>query len=624
MTGNTPAATSFSASSGPSLRGNPIFHAVPTFSLPSEIIFSPQSGDQISVYNQVGNPSSLDTTYTLYYYDNVAGGQGGWVPATPQISPVYRSVFVGKLTRGVIEGNVYRGATCSASAKVPNWVVQAVGAPGTFYGITGANGHYAILVPPGNYTVSSCSPPLLWTELLCSGAPHILNGVAAATFYTGNNFWENSALNGKDLAVDLVSYLPLPLRTPCCNQNMTYVISYRNAGSLALGGLTLTLTYPADQIWQSELLGAATLTSSSCGGATCTRTYALPNMVPLNSGHIKVTVKLPATPCSGAISAVASCPVAGDITPLDNSSTLPQQITCSHDPNDLLVTPAGCGPEGYVPVGQRLTYLIRFQNTGSGPAYQVVVSNKLDAHLDVSTLQVVGSSHPNVLTVQGQQLVWTFPNIYLPAQSDDDLGSQGYIKYQVSPLGSAVAGNIITNQAAICFDLNNPVPTVITTNTLTASPVPVAAFTVTPQVGSSGHVNDFTYTGGTAGATYLWSFGSDATPTTSTSQNPTGVTFGSDGNKIVMLQVSLGGCTSDSAVQVIAAGVPVLRAWLDNGQLVLSWSGNGYHLQERGDLKPATAWSATSGTLTQAGAEFTVALPLSGAEKYFRLSQVPP
>ena len=290
----------------------------------------------------------------------------------------------------------------------------------------------------------------------------------------------------------------------------------------------------------------------------------------------------------------------------------------------MQVTPAGCGPEGFIPAGQPLTYLIRFQNTGTGPAYQVVVSNLLSANLDVSTLKVIGSSHANVLEVQGNQLVWTFPGIYLPAQSVDDLGSQGYVKYQVSPLASAPVGAVITNNAAIFFDLNAPVLTVTTTNTITASPVPVAAFTVTPHVGSTGHTNDFTYTGGSTGATYFWDFGSDATPATSTAQNPAGVVFATDGDKMVSLQVSLDACPSDPAVHIITAGVPTLSAQVADGQLQLSWQGNGYYLQERADLQPGTAWSATSATVTQIDSDYATTLPLNSNAKYYRLSQVAP
>jgi uncharacterized repeat protein (TIGR01451 family) len=313
-----------------------------------------------------------------------------------------------------------------------------------------------------------------------------------------------------------------------------------------------------------------------------------------------------------------------DAHPSDNTSTLNQSVTCSYDPNDMQVDPPGCGPQGYIAAGQTLTYLVKFQNTGSGPASQVVVSNVLNANLDVSTLQVLGSSHPNFLQVQGNQLVWTFPNIDLPPQSVDDLGSQGYVKYQVSPLATAPVGAVITNNAAIYFDLNAPIFTVTTTNTITSSPVPIASFSVSPVVGSAGQTNNYTYTGGNTGATYLWNFGSDATPSTSTDQNPAGVVFSTPGDQMVTLQVTLGGCESDTAVQIVTAGLPTLNADVVDGQLVLSWVGDGYHLQARGDLQPATAWSAVSATVTQIDSDCAVSLPLGGNVEFYRLSQVAP
>jgi hypothetical protein len=183
---------------------------------------------------------------------------------------------------------------------------------------------------------------------------------------------------------------------------------------------------------------------------------------------------------------------------------------------------------------------------------------------------------------------------------------------------------VITNNAAIYFDLNAPVITVTTTNTITASPVPVASFSVTPAVGSAGHTNSFTYTGGTTGTTYLWDFGPDATPSTSTAQNPTGVVFATEGDKLVSLQVSLGGCQTEPAVQILHVGIPSLTAEMVDGQLVLSWEGAGFHLQERTDLQPATSWTASSATVTQVGSSYAATPTIDSVAKFYRLSQVAP
>jgi len=618
------------------LRGSPTPTPINgTYVVPADIIAGvPQNGDAIYVYkdppgtcNSLIPGSYLSSCFTFYYYDS---NQGGWVPATPHITPNYRAVWVTKLSASaVIEGNVYIGGNCSSTTPLPNWTVQAVSGPNTYFGVTGANGHFAIIVPPGTYTLSSFNPPNGWTEL-CAPNPTSTFTVAPGQFYypPGDKFYEKPTVSGKDLAVDLVTFFPYPLRSPCCGQNLTYVISYRNAGTAGIPfhpwdpPAQVVLTYPGNQI-----PGPESLLHSAVGFGT--RTWTLPPLPAYASGNIKFTVQLPSSPCSGSFvptpTAIISFSPGVDVKPLDNTQSLPQQITCSYDPNDLEVSPAGCGPQGYIPSGQPLTYLIRFQNIGNGPAYQVVVSNKLDANLDVSTLQVIGSSHANVLQVQGQQLVWTFPNIYLAAQADDDLGSQGYIKYQVTPLAGNPVGTMITNRASVVFDLNAAINTVTTTNTISASPLPVATFSVASQPGTAGHTSDFTYTGGSAGATYSWSFGPDATPSASTSQNPTGVVFGAGGEEAVSLQVSLGGCQSDPATQLIYVGQPVLNAQMtDDGQFGLSWEGLSYHLQERSDLKPGTLWVSSGVVPTQVGSSYAITLPVTASAKFYRLSQVAP
>jgi hypothetical protein len=408
---------------------------------------------------------------------------------------------------------------------------------------------------------------------------------------------------------------------------MTYVITYKN-GNLLRNGVKVKLQIPpvpTGFVYVSESAASTPIQTVGVAipGNELTQTWNIGNLAPLASGEITFTVTLPSSGsfCIGPISTLAR--IYRNNTILSGSSTLNQQITCSYDPNDMQVDPQGCGPQGYIPVGQPLTYLVKFQNVGNGPASLVVVSNTLDATLDASTLQVLGSSAPNVLQVQGNQLVWTFPNINLPPQSLDDLGSQGYVKYQVSPLASDPVGSVITNNAAIYFDLNAPVITVTTTNTITGDPVPVAAFGVTPEIGSGGQTNDFIYTGGNTGATYLWDFGPNATPANSTDQNPTGVVFAAQGDQLVTLQVSLGDCASDPAVQIVTVGVPTLNVLVDDGQLVLSWSGGGYHLQERGDLQPGTSWAeTTSATVTQVDSDFTATLPLPSNTIFYRLSQV--
>ena len=83
------------------------------------------------------------------------------------------------------------------------------------------------------------------------------------------------------------------------------------------------------------------------------------------------------------------------------------------------------------------------------------------------------------------------------------------------------------------------------TQNITINARPTASFSSTGPVGI-GYGVDFTNSGST-GATYSWNFGSGASPATSASENPTGITYSSDGTKTVTLVTSASGC-SDTAI----------------------------------------------------------------------------
>jgi hypothetical protein len=498
---------------------------------------------------------------------------------------------------------------------------------------TAQDGTYSFVVPPGNYTVSTVLPSCLVYTKPPTPFTYTETSVLQGQPRPGRDFGAKPGVAtcaGADLFVRVYATYQFLLGhqyTAPCNNGMImhYRIFCRNNCGHTVIGATLNFVKPplvTFGTWTASSL-VITLSSSSSGS---TRIWNLPTLPVGTAAEIDQPVIVPSgVVLNSFLNATATIlPVSTDCFPADNTITHSAQVTCSFDPNDKMVTPKGCGPEGFIPGNQTLTYDVQFQNVGSGPAFDVVVHDQLDNNLDASTLELLGASHNYVFSMNGRDMVWTFPSIYLPDQADDDSGSHGFLSYRVRPLPGLAAGSRMTNQAAVYFDQNAPVLTAITTNTITSSPVPVAAFTLTPHVGSTGHTNDFTYTGGSTGATYSWDFGPNATPATSTAQNPAGVVFASDGDNMVSLQVSLGDCPSDPAVHIVTAGVPSLNAQVIDGQLLLSWQGNGYHLQERADLQPGTAWSATSATVTQIDSDYATTLPLNSNAKYYRLSQVAP
>lgn len=61
------------------------------------------------------------------------------------------------------------------------------------------------------------------------------------------------------------------------------------------------------------------------------------------------------------------------------------------------------------------------------------------------------------------------------------------------------------------------------------------------------------------GTTFTWDFGSDATPSTSSDQNPTGITFGTHGTKPVTFTVNFDQCSTSFTENVVVAEPPAVN-----------------------------------------------------------------
>ena len=148
---------------------------------------------------------------------------------------------------------------------------------------------------------------------------------------------------------------------------------------------------------------------------------------------------------------------------------LEEEIVCAYDPNDKLVSPNREGDENFTLFDEDLTYTIRFQNTGNDTAFTVVIRDTLDKNLDVSSLNILASSHQPSLRAEisdGQFMAFTFNDIMLPDSSVNFEGSQGYVTYTIQPKEGLDENTIIENTASIFFDFNPPIVTNTTQNTM--------------------------------------------------------------------------------------------------------------------------------------------------------------
>ncbi|MFC6996235.1 DUF7619 domain-containing protein [Rufibacter roseus] len=158
-------------------------------------------------------------------------------------------------------------------------------------------------------------------------------------------------------------------------------------------------------------------------------------------------------------------------------------ITDSYDPNDKQVSPQGISQRHYIKENQDLEYLVRFQNTGTDVAYNVIIKDTINDNLDIASLRVGSASHPFTYTVSGKGkpvITFTFRNINLPDHKTNEPGSHGFVKFSIAQNLDNPKGTVITNKADIYFDYNSPIITNevfnIIGDTVLAPPMPVVVY----------------------------------------------------------------------------------------------------------------------------------------------------
>lgn len=170
---------------------------------------------------------------------------------------------------------------------------------------------------------------------------------------------------------------------------------------------------------------------------------------PVNSGDI---VTLSATANSPQI----------DETPADNNFTLNQTVVNSFDPNDKTCLEGNTvTPEM---IGKYIHYLIRFENSGTAEAHNIVVKDIIDTtKFDLSSLVPLQSSHEMITRFQGNKVEFIFENINLPF---DDANNDGYVAFKIKTKPNLVLGDTFSNTASIYFDYNFPIVTNTATTTV--------------------------------------------------------------------------------------------------------------------------------------------------------------
>jgi uncharacterized repeat protein (TIGR01451 family) len=238
-----------------------------------------------------------------------------------------------------------------------------------------------------------------------------------------------------------------------CFEN-TYTIRIRNFGPEESLGTSLTLNLDHFFEFVSSTL-PYTLVNDS------TVTIDLGELSLNETIILQVTVKISCEAALGGNHCLTGILNAHNLCGLSRSSyTECQVIIGSIDPNDKRTFNEQGNETSRVEKGEYIYYHIRFQNTGTDTAFTVRLIDPLSPMLDLSTLEMLSSSHPYTYEIiNGPDLSVTFDNILLVDSTTNEPLSHGFVKFRVKPLPEFDYGSMIPNKAGIFFDFNAPVLT---------------------------------------------------------------------------------------------------------------------------------------------------------------------
>ena len=319
--------------------------------------------------------------------------------------------------------------------------------------LTNTGGFYETYVPAGNYTI---------TPQIENSSYFTVTPVSATVDFPtqASPFAQDFCVTANGIFHDLeVAIVPIGVARP--GFDASYKIQYKNKGTQTENA---NLVFNYNDLVMDYLTASTNPTSQNTGALN----WNLGTLQPFQTGSITVNFNLNTPTESPALNGGDVLPFSSTInglftdeTPSDNTFILNQTVVNSYDPNDKTCL------EGIVvdqnKIGDYLHYQIRFENTGTYPAQNIVVRDTIDAtKFDISTLEMVNASHNCKTKITDDKVEFIFENINLPF---DDATNDGYIVFKIKTKSTLTVGESVSNTASIYFDYNFP----IVTNTATSA-----------------------------------------------------------------------------------------------------------------------------------------------------------
>jgi uncharacterized protein YozE (UPF0346 family) len=238
-----------------------------------------------------------------------------------------------------------------------------------------------------------------------------------------------------------------------------YKLVYKNKGNQPLSG-TINFTFDDTKLDFVSANPTTTIQQIS------TLTWDYTNLQPFENRSIVVTLNVNSPTETPAVNngdvlvfqAVIN-PVLGDEIPTDNTFVFNQIVVGSYDPNDISCIEGAVVPPSEI--GNFLHYLVRFENTGTTPAENIVVKTEIDPNeFDIATLQLLNASHPVYTRITNQKVEFIFENIMLESSGNGGgSGGHGHVLMKIKSKPTLQANDEVSNLAKIYFDYNFPIAT---------------------------------------------------------------------------------------------------------------------------------------------------------------------
>lgn len=308
-------------------------------------------------------------------------------------------------------------------------------------------GQYAFYTLAGNFTVSPSLENPTWFNV----SPN--NANANFPDVNNNSATQDFCITPNGIHPDLEIVIA-PVTSARPGFDAIYKIVYRNKGNQ-----TLSQAYGINFFYDDNLMDlvSTSVVPNTSGTGSLSWDYA--NLRPFDSREIIVTFNINAPTDANPVNindiltfTASILPQAGDENTTDNLFVFRDLVSGSYDPNDITCL------EGEVvapsEIGDYLHYMIRFENTGTAEAENIVVRTEINpTDFDINSMQLINASHPVYTRVNGNVVEFIFEQILLES------GGHGNVLLKLQSLNTLQQGDNVNKRADIYFDYNYPVAT---------------------------------------------------------------------------------------------------------------------------------------------------------------------